>query len=132
MSSSRSGRDPDTGLPRKQFARLDECYLTETDPPRLRPELFPDCTDFNVSTLAFNVTGNPRPDRLVEAAMKDPAYPWRILYEDADTQTGALAWGTHQSSFSAWVNSYQAAIAQVQQANLRRGRCPVSSGSVVA
>ena len=83
MSSSAWWRDPDTGLPREQFARVDECYLTDTDPPRLRRELFPDCTHFNVSTLAFEVTGNRRPDRLVAAAMNDPAYPWRILYEDA-------------------------------------------------
>ena len=88
MSRSASWRDPDTGLMRAQFARIDECYLTDTDPPRLRRELFPDCTDFNVSTLAFKVTGNPRPDRLVAAAKEDPDYPWRILYEDADTQTG--------------------------------------------
>jgi hypothetical protein len=131
MKRSATIRDPDTGLPQKQFALLDECYLTETEPPRFRRELFPDCTHFNVSTLAFEVTGNRRPDRLVAAAMRDPAYPWRILYADAAERTGNLAWGTHVSSFTAWVSSYQSATAQVQQGNLRRGPCPVGSGSVV-
>jgi hypothetical protein len=132
MSRSAWWRDPDTGLSREQFRRLDECYLTDTDPPRLRRERFPDCTHFNVNTLAFEFTGNRRPDRLVAAAKNDPAYPWRILYEDAAERIGRLAWGTHQSSFAAWVSSHQVATAQVQQANLRHGPCPVGGGSVVA
>jgi hypothetical protein len=125
-------RDPDTGLPQERFARLDESYLTATDPPRLRRELWPAGTCFNANSLASEVTGERRPDRIVAAARNDPAYPWWFLYEDAATQTGILGWATHPSSFAAWVSSYQAATARVQQANLRRGRCPVGSGSVVA
>lgn len=125
-------RDPDTGLPASRFRLIDEAYLSDEDPPRLRLGLFLDCDRWNVSSLAAEVTGLRRPDRTVAAATADPAYPWRIIL-DVDGRVAARV--THVNSFAAWVNSYHAAIVDRRGDNLRHSSTgmdiPVGAGSVV-